>query len=276
MKLLDTLISQAIKQATGYDAGRVVRKVGGSNLLLAGGALLAGGLAADHFRRQSQGAAGALGNPATAGNAPTPVPPPPPAPAPGWVPPPPPPPPPAPASGWAPPPPEVPTAGPPAPAPASVPPPPGALLSASAPSLPGLDLDDTAAEPLAELSTETEHAIVRTMIAAALADGRMTAEERSAIRERLGTGGFSADQVSELQQDMVLPPTVEELAELATDAVGRELLLRFAALALVADGRCTPAEREWLDRLATALAIAPAARAAIEREVTAAVGPRTG
>lgn len=255
MKLLDTLVSQAIKQTTGFDARRIVRKVGGSNLLLAGGALLAGGLAAEHYR-QRQGAGGAAG----AGAGPHPPPPP----APGWVPPPPPPagspawsPPPPPAAGapaWTPPPPPPPEAG------LAAPPPPPAAAAAAEP-------------PPAELPPEAEYAIVRAMIAAALADGRMAPEERAAIRAQLATGGFSEQQVRELQQDMVLPPGVEELAALATGEGGGELMFRFAALALVADGHCSGAEREWLDNLAAALRIDAGRRADIEREVGAAVGP---
>jgi uncharacterized membrane protein YebE (DUF533 family) len=70
---------------------------------------------------------------------------------------------------------------------------------------------------------------------------------------------------------MVLPPAVEELAALAADGAGRDVLFRFAALSLVADRQCTPAERAWLDQLAAALGIDPATEAAIEREIAAAV-----
>jgi uncharacterized membrane protein YebE (DUF533 family) len=100
----------------------------------------------------------------------------------------------------------------------------------------------------------------------------MSPEERAAIREQIGASAFAPEQVAVLQQDMVLPPTAEELAALAADAPGRELLFRFAALALVADRQCTPPERAWLDRLAAALGLDPDAEAAIEREIAAAVG----
>ena len=226
MKLLDTLISQAIRQTTGYDARGFVRKVGGSNLLLAGGALLAGGLAADHFRRQGTQAAGAPGAAA--------------------VPPPPPPPPPPGAAAWTP------------------PPPPPAGPAAPPPAAPGQEL-------AAELPPAAEHAIVRTMIAAALADGRMSAEERAAVRAQIGGSGFSEQQVRELQQDMVLPLAPEEIAGLVDDAVPGELLFRFAAAALLADRQQTAEERQWLDRLAAALGIDPAHRAEVERAVAAAL-----
>jgi len=228
MKLLETLVSQALHRSTGYDAAKLVRKIGGKNLLLAGGALLAGGLAAEHFRRQ-----GGTGWPGATPAAP-------------------------PVGGWAP---------PPGAPPAFVPPPPPASPAGAAPP----PVPPPPAAAVATSPSIAEHAVVRAMIAASLADGRMSEEERTAIRSRIGESGFPPDQIAVLHQDMVLPPGVDELAALATDASGRELLFRFAAVALVADRQCTPPERAWLDRLAAALGIDPAAEAAIEREIAEAV-----
>lgn len=257
MKLLETLITQAVRSSTGYDARRIVKKIGGRNILLAGGALLAGGLAYDHLRRQGAGGGWPGATPAPA--APGGWTPPPPAPPAGAVPPPPPPIPGGPVA-FAPPPPPPPPSPPSAPAaaPGFAPPPP----PAPAPTV----------EPELVLPPGLEHALVRTMIAASLADGRMSPEERAAIREQIGASAFAPEQVAVLQQDMVLPAAVDELAALAADAPGRELLFRFAALALVADRQCTPPERAWLDRLAAALGLDPEAEAAIEREIAAAVG----
>jgi uncharacterized membrane protein YebE (DUF533 family) len=114
------------------------------------------------------------------------------------------------------------------------------------------------------------------MIAAALADGRMSPEERATIRSRIGSSGFGEAQVRELQQDMVLPLGPEEIAALAADRRGGDVLFRFAALALLADGVCSPAERSWLDRLGEALGIDAGARAAIEEEVAASWRPDGG
>lgn len=256
MRLLETLITQAVRSSTGYDARRIVKKIGGKNILLAGGALLAGGLAYDHFRRQGAGGGwpGASAAPATPG---------------GWAPPPPPPGPAA-AGGWTP---QPPPPAPPAPGMASpfAPPPPPPPPAAGFPVLPPPPAAAPEAEPELALPPGAEHALVRTMIAAALADGRMAPEERAAIREQIGTSGLSPEEIAQLQQEMVLPATVEELAALAADPPGRELLFRFAALALVADRQCTPPERAWLDRLAAALGLDPEAEAAIEREIATAL-----
>jgi tellurite resistance protein len=250
-KLLDTLITQAIKQSTGYDAGRMVRKIGGSNLLLTGGALLAGGLAVDHMR-QKGGLGGLLGSapPAPAMSPPSP---PPQSGIPSWLPP-------LPPQAVAPPP----------PAQTSVPAPPastpGPAAAASVATLAG----PAAAATDGEVPEGLAHALVRTMIAAALADGRMTAEERAAIREEIGRADLSPHQVRELQQDMVLPPGPEEIAALVADAAGGEVLFRFAVAALSADGQRTAAEQAWLDQLAAALALDAARRQDLESEVAAA------
>ena len=46
MRFLENMVSDMVKQSTGINAKRVIRKIGGKNILLAGGAaVLAGTLA---------------------------------------------------------------------------------------------------------------------------------------------------------------------------------------------------------------------------------------
>jgi uncharacterized membrane protein YebE (DUF533 family) len=71
MAFLDNLISDLIGESTGFNAKPFVRAVGGKNILLLGGAAIAGAIAADKMR--SQGPSPAV--------PPLPVPPPPPLPA---------------------------------------------------------------------------------------------------------------------------------------------------------------------------------------------------
>lgn len=240
MGFLDNLVGDMLGDATGGADFRAIRKVtrwvGGKNLAMLGlGAALAGGAAA--VLSQRDGAA-------------TPPPPPPPGSA---VVPPPPPPPPPPGQAAPPPPPPPPgqAAPPPLPPPgAAVPPPPPGQVSAPE-------------EPPPELT----YAVVRTMVAAALADGNLHSREREAILKRLGESGLDAEQQRQIHQDLVLPPQPTELAALAGTAEGRELLYRFAALIVLADEEVAELERDWLARLAEAFGIDEERRQNLEREV---------
>lgn len=111
------------------------------------------------------------------------------------------------------------------------------------------------------------------MIAAALADGRMSPEERAAIHQQLAAGGLGEEQVAQIHRDLVLPAAPEEIAGFAAAAEAREVLYRFAAAALVADRDCSPAERAWLDRLGAALELPADTRRALERETADALSP---
>jgi uncharacterized membrane protein YebE (DUF533 family) len=73
MPFLDNLLSDLIRSSTGFNAKPFVRAVGGKNILLLGGAAIAGALAAEKMRSQ----------PAVPGAPPLPVPPPPPLPSTG-------------------------------------------------------------------------------------------------------------------------------------------------------------------------------------------------
>lgn len=58
MAFLDNLLSDLIRNSTGFNAKPFVRAVGGKNILLLGGAVIAGAIAAEKMRSQ-QPAAGA-------------------------------------------------------------------------------------------------------------------------------------------------------------------------------------------------------------------------
>lgn len=205
MAFLDRLVSDLIRQSTGFNARPFVRSIGGRNILLLGGAAIAGAIAADKMRAKSGPAQDAA--------------PPPPPPVPGTLTPPPPPP--------------IPQAAP--------------------------------AEP--ELPETLLFAIVRTMIASALADGEMHVEEKNLIESRLGESGLSPEHVRQLQKDMVLPPVPSEIAALVQDAADRELLYRFGALVVLADGSAAELEKGWLDRLGKALSLDPNQKRAMEQEL---------
>ncbi len=222
MGFLDRLVSDLVQESTGLPARRMVRKIGGKNILLAaGGALLASGVAKKLGENQS--------TTATSGAA-SGMPPPPPPPPPGAA-----------ASGVVPPPP---------------PPPPPASESALAPD-----------EPEIELPRELTYAVVRTMVAAAIADGEMASEEKEMVWKHLGDSGLDDEQKQQIHRDLMLPASPEELAELAPAAEAREVLYRFAALVALSDRNVVASEREWLRRLADAFELSDERRQELESEV---------
>lgn len=214
MGFLDRMVSDLVKSSTGFNARPFVRAVGGKNLLLIGGAAIAGALATEKMRQGQQG------QPA--------VPPPPPVPGKAQPPPPP------------------------------LPPLPG---GAPLPPLP----EQTASDD--DVPKELVFAIVRTMVAGALADGEMHAEEKALIESRLGESGLAPEQIQRIQKDMVIPPSPAELGALVASQEDRELLYRFGALVVAKDGVIDDHEKAWLDKLGEACGIPPEGRRALEREV---------
>ncbi len=239
MGFLDRMISDLIQDNTGINARRMVRKIGGGKILAMGGAAIAASVLAD-----KHGMFGGQKAPAA-----TPVP----GPSPG-------PPPPLPgqqtSSGQQAAPPPIPGSQP------AVPPPPvpGAIPEAAATP------DETAAD---ELPPELTYAIVRTMVAAALADGHLATEEKTIIQKHLGESGLAEEQTSQIHKDLVLPPSPAELAALAGDQPSREILYRFGALVVLADQEASDLERGWLERLAAAFELDPEHKAALETEIFA-------
>ncbi len=282
MGFLDKVLGDLMRDHSGRRARRLLRQVGAKKLLLAGGVL-----AGDALLNPATGAPRGSGYGFTKGeDARTSTPPPavPPAglpPVPGVA---------AgpglprgtaqPLSGGAG---ESPAGRTPAAAPGSVPPP-GAVpppLDAAAepgqdfdaapapPPPPPPDADPTVAEegrgadapgPEADEDEVTlppglTFAAVRTMIAAALSDGHLGSEERSAVERRLEEADLSPQEVARIHKDLVLPASVRELAELAPAAVERELLYQLAAAVVAADGQMLAPESDWLRGLALAFEI---------------------
>lgn len=226
MGFLDRLVSDLVANATGINTRGLVRRVGGKNILLVGGALLAGALANDSMRRT--GGAGTVAPPRGAG-----LPPPPPGAGPSFQVPPPPP---AGRSGLA---------G------TGVPPPP-------LPAVPS---------KVDEPPPEVTYLATRAMIAAALADGELAAEEKRVIEGRLGESGLSDEQVAQIRRDLVVPASPAQLAASLPEGEDREMPYRFAAVVLLADGEVGEVERAWLARFAGELGIAPERCQELEREL---------
>jgi tellurite resistance protein len=270
MGLLDRLAADLISDSIGVSpwmTRRLVRRAVGNPWMLAGAAGLGGVLLSEMMREQQ----GTGSGPSTWG------PPPPPPLQPGATPPPPPPP------NWTPPPPppggalDPATATPPEPPP----PPPGMppsvahLFAPSAASAadatrevtPDVQPDVTPdVEP--ELTGRLLYAVVRTMVAAALADGTLAATEREKIQDRLTSGELTEEQVTQVRRDLVVPAGPEELAEMVTSFAERELLYRFAVLVVATDAGVSALEREWLGKLGAALGLTIERRAELEAELS--------
>jgi tellurite resistance protein len=262
MGMLDRLLGDLVAGSTNLPphlTRRLVRKAGGGKLLLAGGAVLAGALLTERLQsRHTQ--------PVPVQPVVPPPPPPVPPPAPGdFAPPPPPgaltpPPPPPSAAGAAAAPPVGPEPG------WSPPPPPGALAPPAEPAR-----DEPARDEPGDLSLPPAllYAVVRAMVAAALADGELAHAERESIFRHLDSGELSPSEVAQVRRDLVLPPTPAELAKLVPEPDDRDVVYRFAFLTLRADGEIGAHEQAWLEQVGTALAIGADRRAELEAELAA-------
>ena len=107
--------------------------------------------------------------------------------------------------------------------------------------------------------------MIRAMIAAAKADGRVDAAERAAIAAQLDAAGLSAEERDFVLADFDRPLTPEALAREARDPM---LRARLYAAAFAGAGEVTPPERAWLDALAQAMKLDKAAAAAIEERLS--------
>jgi uncharacterized membrane protein YebE (DUF533 family) len=162
------------------------------------------------------------------------------------------------------------------------PPPSGGPVPPDLPPLPPLPTTGSAAEgeteeieSAPELPRELLFAVVRTMAAAALADGEMAPEERAALEEHLDDSGLTPEQIGRVRKDLVLPPTPGELAEMVEElpeqqaAGARETLFRAAALIVHADRQVTGVETAWLGKLAAELNLSPEQADSLRDEVFA-------
>ena len=217
MGFLDKVVSDLVKSSTGFNARGLVRTVGGKNILLLGGAALAGAFAADKMGSQS--------------TSPPPVP------------------------GGS-------SAVPP------LPPVPGSASQDAGPPPPLPPLPtETVSSSTEELPRDVLYAVVRTMVAAALADGHMADEEKELIHKHLGESGLDPDQIAQIHKDLVLPTSHKELSSLVSSGQDGELLYRFGVLVALADQKVSEHEKAWLEQLAVELKIPPQRRAEIEKEI---------
>jgi len=135
------------------------------------------------------------------------------------------------------------------------------------PPLPPSAEDELPPLPEPPLSPALQLAIVRTMVAAALADGRLGDEERRSIRERLTESDLDDTAVARVRAELALPAEPEELAASVGDPEGGAALYRAAWLVTRADRAVERSESEWLDRLAAALGLDAARREALESDL---------
>lgn len=252
MGFLDRLVGDMLKESVGYDVGKITRMIGGKNLLLLGaGAALAG--SAGFGQGPSDGPSTWQDPPRQGAAPPSSTPPLPPLPSSG-------------PTRSAPPP--LPTAGLPATPPLPPIPSPAAHAGA-AHEVPAPDASQQATVE-ATVSTELTYALVRSMVAAALADGHLDDKEKEMILARLDESDLDAGQRQQVHRDLVIPPTQAELAALTDSFDEREAMYRFAALVILTDGDVSELERSWLDRLAVAFAFDGERRRRLEDEVRAA------
>lgn len=119
------------------------------------------------------------------------------------------------------------------------------------------------AAPEEEPSAESAEALLmlRTMIAAAKADGGVDAEERGRIAAQLDGAGLNPAARDTVLADFDKPLPPAALAKQASDPM---LAAQLYAAAVVGAGEIAAAERAWLDEFAKALKLDRAAAAAIE------------
>ncbi len=257
MGFLDRMVSDLVKSSTGYNVRPLIRMLGAKRLLTLGGAAVAGAALSDRMQ-QRDGASpppGPLptGTPgpgplptSTPGPGPLPAaPPPPPGPVPTVTP-----------TGAIPPPPPIPVAPPP-------PPPASPASPGGSPSAEGDQGGEASVSP-ALVSPALTLAGVRTVIAAALADGVLADVERAVIDQHLENPELSTEQAAQARADFDAPLAPAALAAMVDDSAGAEVLYRLAAAVILADDTVTSDERAWLDSFATALGFDAATKSAIE------------
>jgi uncharacterized membrane protein YebE (DUF533 family) len=102
---------------------------------------------------------------------------------------------------------------------------------------------------------------LRTMVAAAAADGQIDEAERSRITKGLTEAGIDPDATRWLDTEMASPADVEELAANVNDPEKAAQVYSAARIAIDPD---TIQEREFLNQLAEALDLDPAVRSQID------------
>jgi uncharacterized membrane protein YebE (DUF533 family) len=134
------------------------------------------------------------------------------------------------------------------------PPPPAAKRPANAP---------TAAQPVLDLARQEAALLVRAMIAAAAADGRIDALERANIIGRAKEDGDNPETLAYLEFELAQPTTLEELIAQTPRSLA-EPVYAASYLAITVDSE---PERAYLDALALGLAISEEKRAALHAQL---------
>lgn len=109
---------------------------------------------------------------------------------------------------------------------------------------------------------ELGKSLVRAMIAAAKADGRIDAEEKEAIFSKLETMNLSSEEKAWVFDELSSPLDINAVAARADTPEHATEIYAASLVAITAD---TAAERAYLDTLATKLKLAPALVAEIHK-----------
>ena len=112
---------------------------------------------------------------------------------------------------------------------------------------------DGAIMPHGQAATDHALRLVRAMIAAAKADGRLTDDERERLLDRIGSDQFDPDVQDWLQREFRAPLDIEAVVEGCCDSHRRAVEIYLASL--MAIDLDTPEENDWLRRLSGRLGL---------------------
>lgn len=104
--------------------------------------------------------------------------------------------------------------------------------------------------------------VIRSMIAAAAADGLIDGNEREAILGRAQDAGLDADDLAALRQELAQPLSMPELLAQTPAHLAAEVY----AAALITISVDTEAERRWMQRLAEGLKLDESRRAELDAQ----------
>jgi len=104
--------------------------------------------------------------------------------------------------------------------------------------------------------------VIRSMIAAAAADGLIDGNEREAILGRAQDAGLDADDLAALRQELAQPLSMPELLAQTPTHLAAEVY----AAALITISVDTEAERRWMQRLAEGLKLDDSQRAELDAQ----------
>jgi len=139
---------------------------------------------------------------------------------------------------------------------ASSPPPPPPIPGNSQPPPPPVPMETAQSDQIALL-------MIRTMIAAAHADGIFDRDEEQAILKRIQESDLNKDEKMFFLDELAHPKSLPELLETRPDQAGARAMYLAAVSAIAID---TPEERQWLDQLAAGLELSPTIQKFIEEQ----------